>query len=112
MSVVLFAQAARVGMIINKEAIILPEVVKQVCTLFEIDPYTSISEGTLIITCRPHKAKEVLHRLHDKGIPASAVGGITPEEEGIQVVDNGHMSPLVHPQVDPFWAAFSKAATV
>lgn len=106
------AQAAKVGMIINKEAIILPEIVTQICTLFEIDPYTSISEGTLIITCRPHKAKEVLQRLHDRGIPSSVVGGITLADEGIQVVENGHMHPLVHPQVDPFWAAFSKAAAI
>jgi len=50
------------------------DAVRNVCDLFGIDPYSSISEGTLILTCRPHKAKEVIRRLGDKGIPASMVG--------------------------------------
>ena len=37
------AQAAQVGMIINKEAIILPEIVLQICTLFEIEEENALS---------------------------------------------------------------------
>jgi len=57
------------GMTIDKEKIIVQEAVRNVCDLFGIDPYTSISEGTLILGLRPHKAKEVIRRLGDKGIP-------------------------------------------
>ena len=105
------AEASKVGMIIDKEKIIVQENVRKVCDLFKIDPYTSISEGTLIITVKPHKAKEVLDRLKDKGIPASSVGEVVEDKKGLQLFEKGKSNPLEHPKVDPFWAAFGKAAS-
>ncbi|MFH0765778.1 MAG: AIR synthase family protein [Calditrichota bacterium] len=104
------AQASQVGMVVEKSNIIVQDVVGKVCRLFDIDPYSSISEGTLIITCRPHKAEEVLRRLADKGIPASDVGEIVERSKGIHYWDGGKEYDLQHPRVDPFWAAFGKAA--
>ncbi len=105
------ARASRVGMEIEKEQIIVQDIVSQVCGLFGIDPYKSISEGTLIITCRPHKSKEVIARLSDKNIPATVVGRVVPEERGIKLSEGGVWAALQHPRVDPFWAAFGKAAS-
>ena len=105
------AQASNVGMVIDKEKIILQDIIKKVCELFKIDPYSSISEGTLIITCRPKKAQEIIRRLNDKGIVASIVGEIIEKEKGIQYSENGKLQPLIHPKVDPFWGAFGKAAS-
>lgn len=104
------AQASKVGMVIDKEKIILDDIVKKICDLFDMEPYSSISEGTLIITCRPHKATEVLQRLDDKGIPASIVGKVVEEEKGMTYYEYGKAHELVHPRVDPFWIAFGKAA--
>ncbi|HBO70385.1 MAG TPA: AIR synthase [Deltaproteobacteria bacterium] len=104
------ARASGVGMTIDKEKILVQEPVRKVCDLFGIDPYSSISEGTLVITCRPHKAKEVIRRLGDKGIPAAMVGEIVEERQGIRYFEGGTWRDLVHPEVDPFWAAFGKAA--
>jgi hydrogenase expression/formation protein HypE len=105
------AQASDVGMVVDKGKIILQEPVKKVCDLFGIDPYTSISEGTLLATCRPHKAKELITRLQDKAIPASIVGEITEAGQGLHYFDGGRKEALIHPRVDPFWAAFGKAAS-
>ena len=104
------AQASKVGMAIDKDAIIVNPIVDKVCRLFEIDPYSSISEGTLVLTCRPHKAEEVIRRLEDKGIPTSIVGEIVPESEGMTYSEQGKSHSLEHPRVDPFWGAFGKAA--
>jgi hydrogenase maturation factor len=104
------AQASGVGMIIQKEEIIVAEKVGRICELFEIDPYTSISEGTLLITCRPHKAADVLSRLQDKGIPVSRVGDVTPEADRIVLCEGTREHPLAHPRVDPFWGAFAREA--
>jgi hydrogenase maturation factor len=104
------AQASGVGMTIDKDEIFVNPVVDKVCRLFEIDPYSSISEGTLIITCRPHKADEVKKRLAEKNIPASIVGEIVPESEGMTYSESGIQQKLEHPRIDPFWAAFGKAA--
>jgi hydrogenase expression/formation protein HypE len=105
------ARASGVGMTVDKDKIIVQDAVRNVCDLFGLDPYSSISEGTLIITCRPHKAQEVMRRLDDRGIPASAVGEIVESEQGTRVFEKGTSRELVHPEVDPFWAAFGKAAS-
>ena len=76
------ARASGVGMTIDKEKILVQETVRKVCDLFGIDPYSSISEGTLVITCRPRKAMEVVRRLSDKGIPAGMVGEIVERSQG------------------------------
>jgi len=76
--------------------------------LFGIDPYTSISEGTLIATCRPHKAREVLSRLQDKAIPASIVGEITEANQGLHYFEGGRKHDLIHPRIDPFWQPLVK----
>jgi len=98
-------------MTIDKEKIIVQDPVRKVCDLFGIDPYTSISEGTLILTCRPHKAQEVLRRLGDKGILVSMVGEVVDSRQGLRLFEHGKSRELVHPKVDPFWAAFGKAAS-
>lgn len=105
------AQASKVGLIVDREAVLLQPAVKTICDHFGIDPYTSISEGSLIVTVRPHKAAEVLSRLADKGIAATEVGEVLPAEAGIRVSEDGQERPLAHPKVDPFWAAFGKAAS-
>lgn len=105
------AQASSVGMVIDKEKIIVQENVRKICDLFEIDPYASISEGTLILTCKPHKANEVVSRLDDKGIPSSIIGEIVDKEQGMHIFENGVKKELNHPKVDPFWGAFGKAAS-
>jgi hydrogenase expression/formation protein HypE len=103
------AQASRVGMQIDKQKIILRDEAAKICDMFQIDPYSSISEGTLLLTCRPHKADEVVRVLADKGIPSSIVGEVTPQEQGMKVFDGARERPLEHPRVDPFWKAFGKA---
>ncbi|MBD3163282.1 MAG: AIR synthase [Candidatus Eisenbacteria bacterium] len=105
------AQASGVGMVVEKDEVLVQPEIDKICRLFDIDPYTSISEGTLILTCRPHKAGELGNRLNDKGIPTTIVGEVTPREQGIRLSENGKETPLVHPRVDPFWQAFGKAAS-
>ncbi|MGE5189813.1 MAG: AIR synthase family protein [Gemmatimonadota bacterium] len=105
------ARASGVGMTIDKEKIIVQDPVRKVCDLFGIDPYSSISEGTLVLACRPHKAQEVVRRLGDKGIPATMVGEAVDARNGLRVFEAGTSRELAHPEVDPFWAAFGKAAS-
>ena len=105
------AQASGVGMVVDKDKIIVQEPVRKVCDLFGIDPYSSISEGTLITTCRPHKANELVTRLQDKAISASIVGETTEASQGLHYFESARKHELIHPRVDPFWAAFGKAAS-
>ncbi len=103
------ARASRVGMRIERELVPVPEEVGKVCDLFGIDPFTAISEGTLVLTCRAHRTGEVLARLAAKGIAAARIGETLPEAEGITLHEGGRARRLEHPRVDPFWAAFGRA---
>ena len=100
------AQAAGLGARIEKEKIIVEEGVAQVCRFFGIDPYASISEGTLIIACRENKAQDVVKALSRRGIKSSIVGELTKPETGMVLVEKGKEKKLEHPIVDPFWRAF------
>lgn len=69
----------------------------------------AISEGTLLLTCRPEKADAVVRALAAKGIVGSVGGEMLPAERGMTVTEGGTDRPLVHPRVDPFWNAFGQA---
>jgi hydrogenase maturation factor len=103
------ALAAGVGMRVEKEAIVVEEGVPEICSLFGMEPFTSISEGTLLITCRPHRADAVVRALQAKDIRASIAGELLPKEKGMVMVEKGKERPLEHPRVDPFWKAFYDA---
>lgn len=103
------AQASGYGLVIDKEKIVIEPCVKEICELFKIDPYKSISEGTLILTCKPHKSEEIVTTLSKKGILASIVGEIVNLNQGIILIEEGKEKELEHPRVDPFWDAFYQA---
>ncbi|MFO7650341.1 MAG: AIR synthase family protein [bacterium] len=98
------AQAGGFGVRVEKERIPVMDCVPEICDLFGIDPYKSISEGTLIAMCRPKKADAVLRALAKKRIPAAIVGEVT--RKGMTLVEGGRETRLEHPVVDPFWQAF------
>ncbi len=103
------AQAANLGIRLAKERIVVKDCVENICKLFGIDPYASISEGTLIIACREHKAEEIVKALSRKGIPSSVVGELVNPRYGMILVEAGKEKKLEHPLVDPFWGAFYHA---
>ena len=104
------AQASGLGARLDKDAIVMAEGIVEICNLFDIqDPFAAISEGTLIISCRPHKADVIVEALKSKNIPASIAGELTDPGKGIVVIEDGEEKPFEHPRVDPFWNAFYMA---
>jgi len=106
------AQAANLGVRVEKERIMVEDCVTEICRYFGIDPYASISEGTLIIACREHKAEKVVKALTRKGIRSSIVGELVNPEQGMILVEKGREKKLKHPVVDPFWQAFYNALKI
>ncbi len=100
------AQAANLGVRVEKEKIPVEDCVPEICNYFGIDPYASISEGTLIMSCREHKAQAVVEALTRKNIKSSIVGELREPGKGMVLVEGGREKKLEHPIVDPFWRAF------
>lgn len=104
------ATASGIGLRIEEEAIPMPTTVRRICDHWGIDPMISISEGTLLLTCRPGFSGAILERLHDRGITAARIGTCLPEEEGSWIEGtDGDRRALVHPRTDPFWSAYGQA---
>lgn len=104
-----FAQAAGLGARVEKDLIVVRDCVTEICRVFGIDPYASISEGTLIIACREDKAEDVVEALSRQGISSSVVGELTDPRQGMVLVEGSRPTKLEHPLVDPFWSAFFDA---
>jgi len=103
------AQASDLGVRIDKSKIVVEECIPEISRLFNIDPYASISEGTLIIACRQKQAEKVVNAMHVKNIKASVVGEFISPDKGMLLVEDGKERKLEHPVVDPFWRAFYDA---
>jgi hydrogenase maturation factor len=106
------AVASDVGMRIDLDAIPVRPEVRVVCEHVGIDPYTSISEGTLIATLRPDRAIGYVEACAREGIDAAIVGDVTEPADGRVLVDgDGVERALEHPGLDPFWGAFGAWAS-
>ena len=97
------ARAGDVGIEVERDRIPVQPGVLAACEFFDIDPWSSISEGTLLATVRPEGVDDVLAALEDAGIPAADVGAVT---EGSGVTVDGEA--IDHPGVDPFWGTFEE----
>ena len=105
------AVASEVGIRVDRAAIPVRPEVRAVCDHVGIDPFVSISEGTLIATVRASRADAFVGSLAGEGIEAAVVGEIVPASEGRLILVDGRERPLVHPGLDPFWAAFGAWAS-
>lgn len=105
------AEASGVGLRIQRDQILVPEDIRVTCNYFGLDPYISISEGTMVMTCDADKAEAMLRAFQAAGIEASVVGKVVPKDEGRVWVTAGGEEPLVAPPEDPFWEVFFAAMT-
>jgi hydrogenase maturation factor len=97
------ARAADVGIEIELDRVPVQPGVMDACEFFGIDPWISISEGTLLVTVDSSGADDVVEAIEDAGIPAAVVGEVV---EGSGLVVDG--DPVDHPGKDPYWAAFEE----
>jgi len=97
------ARAAGVGVELETDRVPVQPGVAEACEFFDIDPWVSISEGTLLAAVDPDGVDDVLAALEAEGIPAADAGEVT---DGSGLVVDGE--PTAHPGVDPFWGTFEE----
>ena len=80
------------------------------CRMFDIDPYWSLSEGTLIVAARPAHANAVITALEEEEIAAADVGEVVPGHGMMWLTEpDGVIQKLVEPLPDPYWDAYRRA---
>jgi hydrogenase maturation factor len=105
------ARAGGYGLRIDEEAIPVLPVIRRTADLFRFDPFSAISEGTLLAMVDRKDAEGLIRAFQDQRIPAAAVGEVVAADEGLRIIGRSGERPLEHPEVDPYWllaAEFSK----
>ncbi len=105
------SSACGLPVVAKREAIHVPTEAAVVCAAFGIDPLTSTSEGTLIITCRPGAAPGLKAALEKRRIGSYEIGRVGRRGKGTGLwlsVDGSEPEPHV-PGQDGYWKAYSVA---
>ncbi len=103
------AGASRHSIVVDMRRMLLAEEAGAVCSAFAIDPFTSLSEGTLLVTASEAVAGEVVSRLARGGISAAAIGTVK-EGSGLWTRDRKGRLIMFRPGADPYWGAYARAA--
>ena len=100
------ATASGNSFVIDPRKIPVPAENGRVCSAFGMDPLTSLSEGTLLLTCNPLKVGLLRAKLGEAGIAASEIG-VVARGSGLWAVENGRKH-RVRLGRDGYWAAYAK----
>jgi hydrogenase maturation factor len=80
------------------------------CAMLGVDPYWTLSEGTLIACASAAQAPLVVRELETAGIAAAVVGEVLAGKGKLWVAEpEGGVSTFDAPQPDPWWAAYDRA---
>jgi len=81
------AEAAGVGLRVDRASIPIPDETRQICGALGVDPLKLLGSGALLITAQPGEAEKIMEALTKEGIKASVIGEVTPLSEGRLLVD-------------------------
>ena len=104
------AEGSNAGIHVELEKIPVRDEVLKICSLFKLDPYRSLSEGTLLITARPHKTESIISALAEKKISSVVIGELVAKSEGRKLSSAGKVTELKPPQQDNYWAAYQRVS--
>jgi len=108
------AEASGVSIRVFREKLFVRDDVMKVLEAFsgltgiKVDPFASISEGTLIAAVRRGLEDRALELLRSRGIEAAVIGEVV-EGKGVYLVDDGSERLIRQPEQDPFWPLFFRA---
>lgn len=104
----LYEMSAASGMSVHADldAVPVPEDIASFAEVLGFDPWSAISEGTLLAAVEPSRAEAVLDVWADEGIQGYRLGTFGPGTEQSTVMRGGTNFPLHEPGPDPFWPLF------
>jgi hydrogenase maturation factor len=103
------ATASGLGAMLDLPSIPISEETYAICKLFHIDPLFSLSEGSLLISCKRSKSEQVISRLKSANIDSTVIGHLTKSSRICGFTEKG-VSKLSYPKYDPYWKAYWTAS--
>ncbi len=102
------AVASGKHIVVEKEKIHISKEAELVCSAFNIDPLISLSEGTLLITCKSTSAQDVIERLRKKNVDGFVIGSVVKGDRGLWIREKRLLQRFTRPREDPYWRAYSQ----
>jgi hydrogenase maturation factor len=100
--------AASLGLQVVREHIPVFSETNAICSALALDPLKLIASGALLVAVVPGRAESVLTAIQAAGVPVVAIGEVRPSSEGITIVTNGAVEPLLLPVRDEIARAFQR----
>jgi hydrogenase maturation factor len=88
------AQAAEVGLRVDRERIPVLDEGRALCQAFGLDPLGVIASGALLMAVDAGDADRVIAACRDAGIDCAAIGRVTPVSEGVTLTSGGIARPM------------------
>jgi hydrogenase maturation factor len=104
------ARSAACDLRVERGKIPLSAEARAACSMFGVDPYRTLSEGSLIAAVRPNRIEAVLEALASEGIAAADVGEVMPGDGALWLTEpEGSVSRIAEVPGDPYWEAYDRA---
>jgi len=88
------ADAAGVGLRVDRDRIMILSEGAQLCAAYGLDPLGTIASGALLMTLAPGDAALVVHALARESIDCHFIGQVVPRAEGVTLVEGTQRSPM------------------
>jgi len=105
------AEAAHVGLRIDRDRIMLLPEGKLLCEAMGIDPLGTIASGALLMTLVPAEAGVVIHALAREAIECHFIGQGVPHDQGVLLVEGARQERLPIFAQDEITRLFAGATT-
>ena len=103
------ARATKLDLRIEQGRIPLSAAARAACELLGIDPYWTLSEGTLIVTARREAAEAVRQAIAEEGTRVEDVGEVVAGNGMVWLTStDGQVAKLREPRPDPWWDAYAR----
>lgn len=107
-AVVELVTASNLGAELDFSSVSISPETDELCRFFQIDPWASLSEGSLIIACGPSKTSRLLNKLRTKGIGSDVIGHTTSRGKSVFATTGRQRSRVLYPRADPYWKVYWK----
>jgi len=101
--------AAKLGAELDLQSIPIAQETEEICRFFQIDPLISLSEGSLVITCKPYRTSKVLGKLNAARIESRVIGQLSSKTRYVYGSNGKGRIRIRYPKSDPYWKAYWKA---
>ena len=94
------SQASQRAVWVDLEAVPVPELARQLCGFFDLDPLGAIASGALLLTAPEDDSRKILRAWDAADISGAEIGWIADGQPGVWQVQAGEVQPVIHPERD------------